>query len=179
MASVLSNLFLPHQLGVGIKNGAEAGAHAARIYYGSKHRSVRVFIKIDVKNAFNELRRDALLNKVKSTVPEIYKFVEQCYRFPTNVYYREHIILSQRGVQQGDPLGPALFCLVLQDIISSLKELDLNIWYLDDGTIAGAPDSVATALQEIIDKANEIGLQLNHSKCEIAVLGTECKKIKN
>lgn len=179
VASVLSNLFLPNQLGVGIKNGAEAGAHAARIYYTSKHSSIRVFIKIDIRNAFNELRRDVLLDKVKSTIPEIFNFVEHCYGAPTNLYYREHVILSQRGVQQGDPLGPALFCLVLQDIISSLKELDLNIWYLDDVTIAGTPDNVSRALQEIIHKTNEIGLQLNRAKCEMSVLGTPSTKIKS
>lgn len=178
VASVLSNLFLPNQLGVGIPNGAEAGAHAARIYYTSRHNGVRVFLKIDVKNAFNEIRRDALLRKVKSTVPEIYKFVEQCYRLPTNVYYREHVISSQRGVHQGDPLGPALFCLVVQDIISSLEDLDLNIWYLDDGTIAGSPNNVLKAFRKIIILAQEIGLELNYAKCELSILSFESDESK-
>lgn len=84
---------------------------------------------------------------MKSTIPEFYKFVDQCYRLPSNVYYREHVIQSQRGVQQGDPLGPALFCLVIQEIISSSENLDLNIWYLDDGTVAGSPDDVLKALK--------------------------------
>ena len=61
----------------------------------------------------------------------------------------------------------------------SLQNLDLNIWYLDDGTIAGLPDDVFNALQEIIDKAREIGLELNYEKCEISVLGTESDEIKN
>lgn len=64
----------------------------------SKHKSIRAFVKIYVKNAFNEIRRDALLEEVKKNIPEIFKFVEQCYRNPTNVYYGEHLILSQRGV---------------------------------------------------------------------------------
>lgn len=178
VASVLSNLFLPNQLGVGIPNGAEAGSHAARIYYTSKHNGVRVFLKIDVKNAFNEIRRDALLWKVKSTVPEIYKFVEQCYGLPTNVYYREHVILSQRGVHQGDPLGPALFCLVIQDIISSLQDLDLNLWYLDDGTIAGSPNNVLKAFATIINLAQQIGLELNFAKCELSILAFDSEESK-
>lgn len=57
VSSTLSNLFQPNQLGVGIKNGVEAGAHTARIYFNSKHKSIRLFLKIDVKNAFNEVRR--------------------------------------------------------------------------------------------------------------------------
>ena len=33
---------------------------------------------------------------------------------------------SQEGVQQGDPLGPLLFAMVVQSFV-------LNEWYLDDG----------------------------------------------
>lgn len=69
------------------------------------------------------------------------------------------MILSQRGVQQGDPLGPALFCLVVQEIIDSLQDLDLNVWYLDDGTIGGTPFVVLNALKTIIYKTKEIGLE--------------------
>ncbi len=173
VASTLWNTFQPNQLGVGIKNGAEAGAHAARLFYNSEHESIKIFLKIDVKNAFNEVRRDIVLQEVKKQIPEIFKFVEQCYKLPTNVYYGENLILSQRGVQQGDPLGPALFCLALQNIIQSLKimDLDMNIWYLDDGTIAGCPKHVLKAFHIIVEKAKEIGLTLNHRKCEISVLG--------
>lgn len=173
VSSKLCNTFQPNQIGVGIKNGAEAGAHAARVFFNSKHKSIKIFLKIDVKNAFNEVRRDVVLREVKEKIPEIFKFVEQCYKLPTNVYYGKNLILSRRGVQQGDPLGPALFCLALQRIISSLQllELDLNLWYLDDGTIAGSPDVVLNAFHIIIEKADEIGLSLNHRKCEMAILG--------
>lgn len=51
--------------------------------------------------------------------------------------------------------------------------LDLNLWYLDDGTIAGHPDDVLHALQTIIIQANEVGLELNHRKCEISFLGSK------
>lgn len=182
VSSSLLNLLQPNQLGVGIKNGVEAGAHTARIYFNSKHKSIRIFLKIDIKNAFNEIRRDAMLNEIKKNIPELFRFVEQCYRQPSNVYYGEHLILSQLGVQQGDPLGPALFCLTLQRVISTLKELnlDLNLWYLDDGTIAGEPEDVLKALQLIITKSKDIGLELNCRKCEMTVLGnyTTSQKIQ-
>lgn len=133
VASSLLNTFQPNQLGVGIKNGAEAGAHVARVFYNTKHKSIKIFLKIDVKNAFNEVRGEVVLQEVKEKIPEIFKFVEQCYKFPTNVYYGKNLILSRRGVQQGDPLGPALFCLAIQNIFWSLQllNLDINLWYLD------------------------------------------------
>lgn len=79
VSSVLYNLFRQNQLGVGIKNGAEADAHASRIYFNTKHESIKIFLKIDVKNAFNEIRRDSMLEEVKRNVPEIFKFVERTF----------------------------------------------------------------------------------------------------
>eukprot|EP00731_Ephydatia_muelleri_P028499 Em0020g143a len=51
-------------------------------------------------------------------------------------------ISSQTGVQQGDPLGPMLFALVLQKLVTSIDadddclQLLLEAWYLDDGVLA-------------------------------------------
>lgn len=104
--------------------------------------------------------------------------MEQCYKHPTNIYYGENLIISQRGVQQGDPLGPALFCLTIQNIVSSLN-MDLNIWYLDDGTIAGHPEDVLKAFKMIIEKSKEVGLELNHDQCELSILGPHSVKLKN
>ena len=52
-------------------------------------------------------------------------------------------ISSQSGVQQGDPLGPLLFSLVLHKIASAVDSdneclnLLFQAWFLDDGVIAG------------------------------------------
>lgn len=119
----LRNLFSPHQLGVLIKNGIEAGSHAAPIYYTTKCDSAKALLKADCENAFNVLQRDKLLDKVHSTILEIYKLMEQLYRYPSNVYYGGDTIMSQ----QEDSLAPAHFCLGIQDIISPLN-IDLNIW---------------------------------------------------
>ena len=42
----------------------------------------------------------------------------------------DHTIASEEGVQQGDPLGPLLFCLTIQPFITKLRS-DFCIFYLD------------------------------------------------
>ena len=57
-------------------------------------------------------------------------------------------IPSASVVQQGDPLGPLLFALVLHSVLKQLaadpqcQQLLFNAWYLDDGALAG-PGSAA------------------------------------
>lgn len=50
---------------------------------------------------------------------------------------------------------------------------ELNIWYLDDGSLGGNPDTVLEDLKTVIQMAAAIGLRLNFSKCEIMVLGDD------
>ena len=48
--------------------------------------------------------------------------------------------MSRCGVQQGDPLGPALFSVVVAEFNRQICEkfpgLN-NVWYLDDGSYLG------------------------------------------
>ncbi|KAL5479454.1 hypothetical protein EMCRGX_G022979 [Ephydatia muelleri] len=52
-------------------------------------------------------------------------------------------LISASGVQQGDPLDPLLFALVLNDTITKIAQdplcgsLQSNFWYLDDGVLSG------------------------------------------
>ena len=53
------------------------------------------------------------------------------------------IISSETGVQQGDPLGPMFFCLVLHKVATAYATDDVcssllfHKWYIDDGVVAG------------------------------------------
>ena len=53
----------PLQVGVGVRNGAEAAAHAARIFLKTAEDD-EVFFKIDFKNAFSTVRPDVILETV-------------------------------------------------------------------------------------------------------------------
>ena len=54
----------------------------------------------------------------------------------TPLFHGEFCFDSVTGVQQGDPLGPALFALAIYGVTSEVKS-DLNVWYFDDGCISG------------------------------------------
>ena len=49
-------------------------------------------------------------------------------------------------VQQGDPLGPFLFSLGIADLTKNCSS-EFSGWYLDDGTLAGNPDTIQADFQ--------------------------------
>jgi len=162
----LSQLLAPIQLGVGIPGGAEAAVHATRRWLTTMPED-NVLVKLDFTNAFNTLRRDSLLEAVAKEIPELYRFAHASYSNRPLLRYGSSIILSEEGTQQGDPLGPLEFCLVLQPLLIKLKS-DLRIGYLDDLTLGGKKDTVAADVQLIAEESKHMGLLLNRSKCEIA-----------
>ena len=71
------------------------------------------------------------------------------------------------GVQQGDPLGPLLFSVVvleLLDDIGNTSDIQLSIWYLDDGTFIVKKGSVSNFLSLVISKGPAFSLQPNLEK---------------
>ena len=102
--------------------------------------------KIDFTNAFNSVQRDVFLKECYEKFPQIYKWVHFCYSQHSFLFFGSYIIPSQAGVQQGDPLGPFLFCLVLQVLVNKVRtcvpNLSLNNWYMDDGSLFGKVEDV-------------------------------------
>jgi len=97
-------------------------------------------------------------------------WVHFCYSKHSFLFFGDFIISSEAGVQQGDPLGPFLFCLVLQVLINALVKatpnLSLHNWYMDDGSLVGKID-VFKAWNIIKEKGPELGLFVNIPKCEL------------
>lgn len=166
----LVELLAPHQLGVGIPGGAEAGSHAARIYWNASHPSIKAFLKLDFRNAFNEIRRDAILSSVATHFPQFYRFVAAAYQSPSSLFFGTTLISSERGAQQGDPMGPALFAITIQPIVQAVKT-EFNMWYLDDGSVADSPSRVLNAFDTVRSMSASLGLSLNCAKCEVGFCG--------
>lgn len=166
---LLGSFLRPFQLGFGTKNGSESITHAIRRYLSFSHNSPKIVLKIDFCNAFNMINRSTILSRTNQYIPEFQNFIFQSYSNKSILSFGDHILYSQRGVQQGDPLGPALFCLAIQPIVMNLKS-EINTWYLDDGTLAGDPSSVFKDFAYLITSCSEIGLSINYQKCEFAFI---------
>jgi len=115
--------------------------------------------------------RAHMLEAVRVHVPDMYAWVLWCYENDSILAYGDYTIFSREGVQQGDPLGPLLFALVIHSILRKIKmeipRLDVNLWYLDDGSIAGKSEDVFSALRILQTDGPERGLVINPTKCEL------------
>ena len=103
-----------------------------------------------------------MLEVAKLHTPELYS----CYSALSSLYFHATIISSAEGVQQGDPLGPLLFCLVIFPLTQMLC-FEFRIFYLDDATLGGNEVDVCDDFKMIEREAAEVGLELNHHKSEL------------
>ncbi len=99
----------------------------------------------------------------------LFQFILSAYEKPSLLFCGDHILQSAEGVQQGDPLGPLLFCLTIQPLLLKLHS-DFSVFYLDDGTLGGGLEEVLHDLHIVEEEAAVLGLQLNRRKTELRVV---------
>ena len=78
---------------------------------------------------------------MKHVAPELLPLVTCAYSTPSSLFFGEDIIPSSEGVQQGDPLGPLLFCLAIHDLVQQLQS-EFTVFFLDDSTLSGSLEEV-------------------------------------
>jgi hypothetical protein len=165
----------PHQVGVSVPGGAEIIIHEAfkirETLLSSEEYSDHGYLKIDFENAFNRVSRQAIYEALVEDFPELVPYFNWCYSNPSSLYFGDFKVSSEAGIQQGDPIGPFLFSLVLKKLILQIQDkfplLKLNRWYLDDGNLAGDFKSLSQILDLIDAEGPSLGLFLNRSKCQI------------
>ena len=168
------SFFFPQQIGVGQALGTEIGLETARQWKARNiNNPTMIFAKTDFENAFNCVNRQAFLEQCRHHFPGLSQWAEWCYSEPSQLYFGPSVISSERGVQQGDPLGPLFFALALQPLLVHLHNrrsengLQLSYSYLDNLILAGEQHAVAEAFECVRNSAVDIGLSFNTSKCEI------------
>jgi hypothetical protein len=99
----------------------------------SELRPDAVFIKVDVKAAFQRLEREPALTALVAEVPELAATLQawygsSCTHLWRNAAGRFEEVASHRGVDQGCPLAPAAYSVgqksVLEPFLAKLLLLD-------------------------------------------------------
>ena len=173
LRSKMASFFEPYQFGVAFPCGAEKIAHGLRTCI-EQHWSENDFgvLKVDMTNAFNLVSRQAILSECAKHFPELLPWVSWCYGQHPLLWHHLGCLTSESGVQQGDPLGPLLFSLVLNILVmkvardSACSNLPFHAWYLDDGVMAGPRSSLCRILSLLQEEGPALGIIVNLPKCE-------------
>ena len=94
-------------------------------------RETHPVLKTDVKNAFNSVSRAHLLNELAASFSDIYNQMYSGYNHLIFNNGTESVVLqSAEGVHQGDPLGPALFSVVIHPLLIYTTRIQMYIYWL-------------------------------------------------
>jgi hypothetical protein len=96
--------------------------------------------------------------------------VQWIYGSKSNLFYHDKVLKSAAGTQQGDPLGPFLFCLIQQRFLRRIPEkfeISYKKFYMDDGNLVLPLVRVPEVIQYFVEEGRKVGLELNIRKCEL------------
>ena len=170
----IGKILMPIQKSIGIQSGNEKIVHEATSWFSrmSLGLSTNSIAQLDLSNAFGCIDRNAILDALRKTVPEMIPYYMWSYGTSTRLYSADgrHVATSKTGVRQGDPLGPLLFCLGIQKYLEECQVTfpDTKIVaFMDDITIFGEHRDVKEAINWISERLSSIQLQLNVEKTNI------------
>jgi len=105
---------------------------------------------------------------VAGRIPQqLFTYGHLAYSTASVLFYGQCNILSQEGHQQGNPLGPLLFCNSIHPLLASLCSV-LKLGYTDDVTVGGPQETVAKKnIKLIMNAGQDIGPNLNTAKREL------------
>ena len=158
------------QFGVGVRGGVEQVVLRARVHHEAKNW----LILTDCSNAFNSVKRTAMLAEAATYVPALTPFVAKCYgEMSVPVFFQmesgeRRKIDCPSGVQQGDAMGPALYCMPL---LAVLKRARAEFEPRGVEAFAYLDDDISIGMMEITPDAVEVVpvLQCELSNIRIAI----------
>jgi len=163
----LESYLLPFQLAVGEHSGSDAMAHLVRAEFDQGY----VITKIDVKNAFGSVARQAISTAIQDAeLSEYALFFNRHVKEPSSYLIpdTDMQLIYDEGVPQGGPCSMQLFCLALQQTLTTIntthKELRAFA-YADDIFLISTPNTQALGLTTAEQALAKINLRINHQKC--------------
>jgi hypothetical protein len=165
----IETIFESNQMGVKIPSGGEALIHALQQAINKHKDEELITMKLDFSNAFNSCQRTAIFTEVSKYLPAIYNWTVWTYDCNSTKYINDRSFQVSEGVDQGDPISPLLFCLVLNSVIKQVKtecNLKLISCFIDDAVALGTSSQLNKAIQIIQESGKKVNLTLNLSKSE-------------
>lgn len=161
------------QFGVAVVGGVEKVAMHAQLAYQTGYW----MIQTDCSNAFNTAKRTVIMAQAAKNTPDLVGYIARYYdEVPAKAMYEmdsgeSRTIECTTGVQQGDGMGPPLFCFVLIPIIQKLnrkyEHLGVSLKADMDDINLLFKEITATTIPVIADRVEELpaaGIIMNRGK---------------
>ena len=168
------SVFAPIQFGVGVPGGAESVIHSCQLFsqlaLQSSPASARAIQQIDFRNAFNEISRRSILSQLEQHARPLIPLFRWAYGDATPLFLSsgELVGTCERGVRQGDPLGPLFFSLGLHPVLAQVAEEFPDyrlVAYMDDVSILGPAAGMQSVFERLSDLAeSQCRLRVNAAK---------------
>jgi hypothetical protein len=172
---VLAGHLLPQQVAVGVPFGIGLLVFGLRAML--EMHPDWVVVKLDLRNAYNEIKRARILQRLleAETLKDLAPLFWATYgQHPAVILAAPDMpqahFDSSEGVQQGDRLASACFCV---GIHPEVQALDAELlagggaarFDMDDGYAVGPPDVVFRAVESLSDAVASLGLDIRWDKC--------------
>jgi len=176
--SKITSALHKHDFGFGKTGGTENIIQVtnALLRHRSKNGTPFILLQLDFENAFNSVFRSAIFKGLREKCPELLPFARFRYK-DLRVFFEDASVQfqidSKAGVSQGCPISPALFQLVMSEILSEVRKMPeaVVLSYLDDVCMIFLTVSDAwKALLDVKSRSEAIGLKLNIGKCRLIVI---------
>ena len=110
MKDKATQFFNPFQYGVACPAGTKKIVHKLRqVIEDNWNNGDFAILKVDMRNAFNLVSREAVLHQCAIHFHELLPWVTWCFSQQQKLWHPMGQLISASGVQQVDPLGPRLF----------------------------------------------------------------------
>ena len=177
----IKKLIPANQLGIGVRDGCHIAYKTAKIFSTKLKEDGHkpAILSLDAANAFGSMTTEAIssaYNQLEETCPNIAQVI-----LKYNIEYapgywitpkggRPTNYQARRGVPQGSPISPIIYCLACKPIYDRINKMEncMMISYIDDCSIVCPIEKCEEVYKIIAEELEQsVGPKLNSQKTEI------------